>query len=103
MRGENVRSPRVVIPLVIVLFALAALGTRACQSQEIRVTQEEAVAIAYDEAGFPVERHRVRFIRQGVRESPAWVVGVAGEGVTKTFLVDARTGETTLEDETVQP
>lgn len=103
MRGENIRSARVVIPLVIVLFALAALGSRACSSQEIRVTQEEAVAIAYAEAGFEVERHRVRFIRQGVREQPAWVVGVAGEGINKTFLVDARTGATTLEDQTLEP
>lgn len=95
-RPRSMRSGRVVIPLVLLLLVALALGTRACGDRGTAIDQDEAVAIAEAAAGFPVAQHQVRFIRQGVDQTPGWVVGLRGEGdEAVTMVVDARTGEIT--------
>lgn len=89
---RRMRSARVVIPVVIALLIVVVLGARQC-SPAPAVDQTEAVAIATQAAGFPVVEHQVRFVRQGIRNQPAWVVGVkAADGAAMTFLIDGRDG-----------
>jgi hypothetical protein len=91
---RQMRSGRVVIPLVLLLLVALALGTRACGDRGTAVDQDEAVAIAEEAAGFAVAQHQVRFIRQGVDQTPGWVVGLRGvDGEALTMVIDARTGE----------
>lgn len=89
---RRMRPARVVLPLVIGLLALVAVGVRMC-NPEPAVDQAAAVRIASTAAGFSVAEHEVRFIRQGIRNEPAWVVGVkAADGQAKTFVIDGRDG-----------
>ena len=89
---RRMRPARVVIPVAIAPLVLVALGARQC-SPAPAVDQSEAVAIATAAAGFPVVEHQVRFVRQGIRNQPAWVVGVkAGDGRAMTVLIDGRDG-----------
>jgi len=89
---RRMRPARVVIPVALAILVLVALGARQC-SPAPAVDQEEAVAIATQAAGFPVVEHQVRFVRQGIRNQPAWVVGVRAEdGSARTYLIDGRDG-----------
>jgi len=90
--GRRMRPARVVLPVAVLALIAVFVGTRAC-SPDPEIGQDEAVAIATAEAGFPVVRHEVRFIRQGLDNDPGWVVGVeAADGRAKTFVIDAGDG-----------
>jgi len=89
---RRMRPARVVLPVVALVLVALAIGSRAC-SPDPTLGQEQAVAVATAEAGFPVVEHQVRFVRQGINQRPAWVVGVrAADGQAKTFVIDARDG-----------
>ncbi|MGA0122461.1 MAG: hypothetical protein ACO3KD_05575 [Gaiellales bacterium] len=89
---RRMRPAKVVLPVAIAALVLVFVGTRAC-SPDPEIGQDEAVAIATAEAGFPVVRHEVRFIRQGLDNDAGWVVGVeAADGRAKTFVIDAGDG-----------
>ncbi len=79
---------------------------RTCGSSNQEVSQEEAVEIATEQAGFEPCAETgcvvVRALRQGIPSRLYWVVGLAesidedGRAVgTKTFLVDVTTGDAT--------
>jgi len=91
--------------LAIVLLA-ALLVAQTCGSANQEISQEEAVAIAIEAAGFePCTRtqcRQVRALRQGIPSRLYWVVGLAenvaadGEPTgARTFLVDVNTGDVT--------
>lgn len=89
------RPAKVVLPVVALVLIVVALSIRTCGPNP-KVDQAGAVVIATEQAGFPVVESQVRFVRQGIREQPAWVVGVkAADGRAKTFLIDARDGAIT--------
>jgi hypothetical protein len=79
---------------------------RSCGSSHQEISQDEAIEIATEAAGFePCEQTGcvvVRALRQGIPSRLFWVVGLA-EGIdadgaptgTKSFLVDALTGDVT--------
>lgn len=93
-KGEarRMRPAKVVLPLVIGLLVLVAVGMRMC-NPAATVDQAKAVSIASTAAGFPVTEYEVRFIRQGISSEPAWVVGVrAADGRAKTFVINGRDG-----------
>lgn len=87
---------------VLLLFTL--LVSRTCASSRNDITQQEAVAIAIENASFvPCEQdicRQVRFLQQGVPPVGYWGV-VLSEKVnaqgqpnrTESFLVNATTGE----------
>lgn len=79
---------------------------RSCGSSQQEVSQEEAVEIATDAAGFEPCAQRgcvvVRALRQGIPSRLYWVVGLAksidADGAptgAKTFLVDVQTADVT--------
>jgi hypothetical protein len=92
---------RVVAVVVVLTFAL--LVARGCASEGQNITDDEAVALAKKHATFTPERYQVRFVQQGVPAHPFWAVSlydVGPQGRTtryEVFLVDATTGEVTLQ------
>lgn len=86
------RPAKVVLPVVALVLIAVAISARTCSS-EPWIKQADAVAIATKNAGFPVVESQIRFVRQGIDERPAWVVGVkAADGRARTFVIDARDG-----------
>ena len=91
--------------LALVLLA-AFVVARTCGSSQQKVSQDEAVDIAIDRAGFePCAQKQclqVRALRQGIPSRLYWVIGLArsidadGEPTgTKSFLIDVNTGAAT--------
>jgi hypothetical protein len=92
---------------LLALVLLAALAvSRTCGSAQQEVSQDEAVALATEEAGFePCSESGcvvVRALRQGIPSRLYWLVGLAeaidenGNQIgTKSFLVDVTTGDVT--------
>lgn len=94
------RSAKVVLPVVALVLLAVAISARTC-SPEPQIKQAEAVAIATKNAGFPVVKSQIRFVRQGIDQRPAWVVGVkAADGRARTFVIDARNGTINLVEST---
>jgi hypothetical protein len=90
-----------------VLVLLAALAvTRTCGSRNQEVSQDEAIAIATENADFePCTQTGcvlVRALSQGIPSRLVWLVGLAddldaeGEPTrVQNFVIDAETGEVT--------
>jgi hypothetical protein len=93
--------------VLLALVLLAALAVaQTCGSSQQEISQDEAVQLATERAGFePCDETGcvvVRALRQGIPSRLYWLVGLAkavdadGEQVgTKTYLVDVATGEVT--------
>jgi len=82
----------------VLLFAFFVV--RGCQQDEIRVTQEQAVAIAREQVDFEPRRTQIRFLRQGLNGQPNWVVSLSIPGANDNEFrrlavvrIDANTGE----------
>ncbi len=82
----------------MLLFAFFVV--RGCQQDEIRVTQEQAVAIAREQVDFEPRRTQIRFLRQGLNGKPNWVVSLSIPGANDNEFrrlavvrIDANTGE----------
>jgi hypothetical protein len=89
--------------MVGVVLLAAVLVARTCGSNNIDVSQEEAVAIAVEQASFePCEQDvcvQVRYVPRGIPVRGYWGVVLTDElnpsgGPTRTesFLVDVQTG-----------
>ena len=65
-------------PLVagILLLALIAFASRACDQSRVSVTQAEAVATARTQIDYPPDGHNVRFLRRGLTQHPYWAVSL---------------------------
>jgi hypothetical protein len=91
------------IAAVVVALIAALLFARGCGSEGRNVTDDEAVALAKEEATFTAERHQVRFVQQGIPAHPYWAVSLYDQGPGgrttryEVYLVDATTGEVTLQ------
>lgn len=81
------------------VLALAFIVARACTKQEIRISDQEAVAIAKRQIDYKAERVQVRLVRRGVKSRPYWAVSLSQVGPGNlpvnitVVLVDARTKE----------
>jgi hypothetical protein len=89
-------------PLVagILLLALIAFASRACDQSRVSVSQTEAVATARTQIDYPPDGHNVRFLRRGLTQHPYWAVSLwtrrpDGNGYERitVVVVDARSGE----------
>lgn len=92
------RSRWAVLGFIAVVLLAAALVTRTCGQEDVRVDEEHAVAAAREAIDFEPERTSIRFVRQGVRSHPYYAIsfqrgreGQDGHRLT-TVLVDARSG-----------
>ena len=73
-------------PLVagILLLALIAFVSRACDQSRVSVTQAEAVATARTQIDYPPDGHNVRFLRRGLTQHPYWAVSLWTRARTAT-------------------
>jgi hypothetical protein len=87
------------LAFVAVFLLLALVASRACQDQDTRIDDEQAVATAREAIDFEPERTSVKFLRQGVGSHPYYAIsfsrGREGEPGARlaTVLVDARGGD----------
>jgi hypothetical protein len=97
------------IAVIAALLVLAFFVSRGCQQSQIRITKEQAIAIAEQKVDFEPEHTQIRFLRQGLSSKPFWFVvfsvstGKNDDVFAKLaqFRVDANTGqveEVTQED-----
>lgn len=91
-----------VLALVLVLAFVVARG---CQQSEVRVSEEQAIAMARDEVRFEPRRTQIRLLRQGIDSKPYWIVSLSVPGRRAgTFSrlavvrVDANNGKVTEVD-----
>jgi hypothetical protein len=92
--------------LVIVgVLVLAFVVARACQDDQVRITEEQAVATARQEVDFRPRQVNVRLLRQGVNSRPFWFVNLSipgrEQGTVRRLSVvkiDANTGDVTEVD-----
>ena len=90
--------PRVAV--VAALLVLTVIVSKTCQSSEIQLTQEEAVALATEQVRFEPENTQIRLLRQGIDRHPFWIVSLSVPGRdAETFdelavvRIDATSGE----------
>ena len=86
--------------MVVGVLVLAFVVSRGCQHDQIKVTQEEAVAIAQEQVDFDPDDTQVRLLRQGIDRHPFWIVSLSipsADGETYDELavlrIDATSGE----------
>lgn len=99
--------------MVVLVLLIAYFGARSCQDEEIKVTQDEAVAVATEQVDFEPTRTMVRLLRQGLNREPFWFVSLAipvgGDPDTDLFRrltlvkINAKTGEIVSVDQEVRP
>jgi hypothetical protein len=101
-RRARVRPTRGRILVLIALVVLAAIVSRSCQQSQIRITKEQAIAIADRQIDFNPESTQIRLLRQGLNRKPFWFVSLSDpigsvtqpRGFTRLVIVqiDANTG-----------
>ena len=89
--------------MVGALILLAFFVSKSCQQSQIRITQEEAIAIAKREVDFRPKSTQIRLLRQGLNRKPFWFVSLSNpigsavnpEGFSRLAIVevDANSGK----------
>ena len=102
-RRERYRPTWSRVAVVIALFVLAILVARSCQQSQVRISKDEAIAIAERQVGFDARSTQIRLLRQGLNRKPFWFVSLSDpigsatnpEGFTRIVVVevDANTGK----------
>jgi hypothetical protein len=102
-RRERYRPTWSRVAVVIALFVLAILVSRSCQQAQVRISKDEAIAIAERQVGFEARSTQIRLLRQGLNRKPFWFVSLSDpigsatnpEGFTRIVVVevDANTGK----------
>jgi len=102
-RRERYRPTWSRVAVVIALFVLAILVSRSCQQSQVRISKDEAIAIAERQVGFDARSTQIRLLRQGLNRKPFWFVSLSDpigsatnpEGFTRIVVVevDANTGK----------
>jgi hypothetical protein len=99
-RGRDpvrVTWPRVLV--IVGVLVLAFVVAQSCQRSQIRVTKEQAIAIAEREVDFEPRIANVRLLRQGLSSKPFWFVNLsAGRNADRprrlsVVKIDANTGK----------
>jgi hypothetical protein len=90
------------VAVLIGLFVLALIVAKSCQQSQIRIDQQEAIALAKEQIAFEPRETQVRLVRQGLNRQPFWFVSLSDpigsptnpEGFTRLVLVkiDANKG-----------
>jgi hypothetical protein len=101
LRHADVRPTWPRVAVVAAALVLAFFVSRSCQQDQVRVSKEEAIAIAEREVGFEPVNTQIRFLRQGLSREPVWFVSLSvpapgdEEGFSRLVVVqvDAATGE----------
>lgn len=90
---------------MVLLFAFVVV--RSCQQDQVRITEQQAIATAEDQVNFTPENTQIRLLRQGIDTRPFWIVslsipkGDSEDRFSRLALVhvDANTGEVTEVEE----
>jgi hypothetical protein len=98
--GRRERPVWVRVAVIAVLLVLAAIATRSCQQDQIKVTQQEATEMAREQVDFEPRDIQIRLLRQGLDRRPVWVVSLSIPAAqTDTFKqlalvrIDAENGD----------
>jgi len=88
------------VAAVVALFVLMVIVAKTCQSSQIKLTQDEAVALATEQVRFEPEETQIRLLRQGLDRHPFWIVSLSvpnpGRATFKELAViriDATSGQ----------
>ena len=102
-RSGRVRPTWGRILVLIALVVLAAFVARSCQQSQIRISKEQAIAIADRQIDFKPGSTQIRMLRQGLNRKPFWFVSLSDpigsathpQGFTRLVIVqiDANTGK----------
>ena len=102
-RSGRVRPTWGRILVLIALVVLAAVVARSCQQSQIRISKEQAIAIADRQIDFNPGSTQIRMLRQGLNRKPFWFVSLSDpigsvvdpQGFTRLVVVeiDANTGK----------
>jgi hypothetical protein len=102
-RRERIRPTWSRVAVLLALFVLAIFVSRSCQQSQIRVSKDEAIAIANRQVGFEPRSTQIRLLRQGLNRKPFWFVSLSDpigsatnpEGFRRLVVVevDANTGK----------
>ncbi|MGA6946714.1 MAG: hypothetical protein WBZ00_03065 [Solirubrobacterales bacterium] len=105
-RSGRVRPTWGRILVLIALVVLAAVVARSCQQSQIRVTKEQAIAIADRQIDFKPESTQIRLLRQGLNRKPFWFVSLSDpigsathpRGFTRIVIVEIDANSGSVED-----
>jgi hypothetical protein len=105
-RGERVRPTPGKVAVLIGLFVLALVVAKSCQQSQIRIDQQEAIALAKQQVAFEPKETQVRLVRQGLNRKPFWFVSlsdpigspISPEGFTRLVLVKIDANKGTVEE-----
>jgi hypothetical protein len=82
------------------VLVLAFFVARNCQQDQVRLTEEQAIAIAERQVNFEPEQTQIRLLRQGLNSRPYWFVSLSIPGEREdtfrrlaTVQIDANTGK----------
>jgi hypothetical protein len=65
------------IAVVAVVLVLAFVFARTCQQAQIRVSKEQAIAMAERQVDFVPRSTQIRLLRQGLNRRPFWFVSLS--------------------------
>jgi uncharacterized membrane protein YkoI len=84
--------------VVVAVLLFAFFVARSCQEDQIRITEEQAIATAERQVDFTPENTQIRLLRQGIDTRPFWIVSLS---ISRLALVhiDANTGKVTKVEE----
>jgi Peptidase propeptide and YPEB domain len=93
--------------VVVAVLLFAFFVARSCQEDQIRITEEQAIATAERQVDFTPENTQIRLLRQGIDTRPFWIVSLSiprGEGEDRfsrlaLVHIDANTGKVTKVEE----
>ncbi len=90
------------VAILIGLFVLALIFAKSCQQSQIRIDEQEAIALAKQQVDFEPKETQIRLVRQGLNRKPFWFVSLSDpigsaidpEGFTRLVVVkiDANKG-----------
>ena len=75
MNARGFLSPRVLA--FVGLLVLTVMVANSCQRSQVRLNQQQAIALARQQIDFEPTRTQVRLIRQGVQSRPIWAVSLS--------------------------
>jgi hypothetical protein len=59
------------------LLALIVVVANSCQNSQVRLSQQQAIALARQQVDFVPTRTQVRLVRQGIQSSPIWAISLS--------------------------